>query len=145
MASVIASQPQIYFFLKCLKALMMKGFIQYQFSGWRFPHTSTPQVPNQHREVAGGSAFSLLLFWVFFPPLICTAGRSLFWNIFSFILWETSAGLLGWGILVYFCLLFFKKKAICLNFSLHSLPLRFTLEKLNYKKYNKYLLNWWKQ
>jgi len=50
------------------------------------------------------------------------------------------------GDLAFLCVCAFflekKKKAICLNFFLHSLPLRLTLEKLNYKKYNKYLLNW---
>lgn len=44
-------------------------------------------------------------------------------------------------VLVFFA--FFKQNlTICLNFSLRSLPLKLTLEKLYYKKCNKYLLNW---
>lgn len=117
-------------------------------SRWRFPHTNKPQIPNQPERWLWGLHFLCFFYCWFFPPLICTAGRNLFWNIFSFILRETCW--CAWvGDLVLFLFVCFlkkkKKKAICLNFSLHSLPLRFTLEKLNYKKYNKYLLNWWKQ
>lgn len=115
-----------------------------RFAGWRLPCTCTPQVSSQGREKAGGLHFLCFFYCCYSPSPSLHSWEEFLLEYFLIYIVRNLCWCAWVGKSCFIFFLFLFLKALCLNF-LHSLPFRFTVEKLNYKKYNKYLLNWWRQ